>query len=47
MKKICSLTVLKYAGLGLTVAGTIINFVVGSKENEKVLEKLVDKRLGK
>lgn len=39
--------IVKIGGLILNIAGTIATGWAGSKENEKVLEKLVEKRLNK
>lgn len=37
----------KGAGMILSIGGMLVSSWVGSKENEKVLEKLVDERLKK
>ena len=43
--KIDVVKVVKVTGMILTIAGTLASGWVGTKENEKVLEKLVDERL--
>lgn len=47
MKNIDMLKVAKGVGLVLSIGGTILTSVVAGKENEKMLEKLVDQKLGK
>lgn len=45
MKKPDIVSILKVAGLVLTIGGTIVSTIAGSKETEKTLEKLVTERL--
>lgn len=47
MKNINLLKLAKVGGLLLSIGGMVVTSLVSSKENEKVLEKLVDKRLSK
>ena len=37
----------KIGGILLSIGGMIISSIVSSKENEQILQKLVDERLGK
>lgn len=47
MKKIDVVKVAKGAGMLLSIGGMVLTSWVTSKENEKTLEKLVDKSLEK
>lgn len=47
MVKIDVVKVIKIAGLVMSMGGTIANSWAGKKENDKVLEKLVNERLKK
>lgn len=47
MKNIDVVKVAKGVGMLLSIGGMVLTSWVGSKENEKVLQKLVDERLSK
>lgn len=47
MKNIDAVKIAKGVGLLLSFGGMMLSSWVGSKENEKVLQKLVDERLQK
>ena len=47
MKKLDVLKVAKGAGMLLSIGGMLLNTYVSGKENEKVLAKLVEEKLGK
>ena len=47
MKKIDVVKLAKGAGMLLSIGGMVLTSWVGSKENEKTLQKLVDERLQK
>lgn len=47
MRKINIVTVARGVGLLLSIGGMVVSSWVSGKENEKMLQKLVDERLGK
>jgi hypothetical protein len=47
MKNLNVVKIAKGVGMLLSVGGMVLSSWVGSKENEKMLEKLVDERLNK
>ena len=47
MKKLDALKVTKGVGMLLSIGGMLLSTYVSGKENEKVLAKLVEEKLGK
>ena len=45
MKKINSVTLIKFIGGVLTLAGAAINLLANDKENKKLIDEAVEKRL--
>lgn len=47
MKKVNGVTLIKALGWVLTLGGAVVNLVVSDKENKKLIEEAVEKRLQK